>query len=64
VVTGFGDRGAREDRQAARGRDVCSRCLASSFRLLLGSDQPGALVSFVAEPAGFLYDLGGFGVGE
>ena len=30
-VTGFGAPGAREDRRAARGRDVCSRCLAVSW---------------------------------
>jgi len=37
----------------------------SAFRLFLGGDQPGALVSLVAEPAaGLLYDPGGLGVGE
>ena len=30
-VTGFGAPAAREDRRAARGRDVCSRCLAVSW---------------------------------
>ena len=30
-VTGFGAPGTREDRRAARGRDVCSRCLAVSW---------------------------------
>jgi hypothetical protein len=30
-VTGFGAPGAREDRRAARGREVCSRCLAVSW---------------------------------
>ena len=30
-VTGFGAPGAREDQRAARGRDVCSRCLTVSW---------------------------------
>ena len=30
-VTGFGAPAALEDRRAARGRDVCSRCLAVSW---------------------------------
>jgi hypothetical protein len=30
-VTGFGAPGCRDDQRAARGRDVCSRCLTVSW---------------------------------
>jgi hypothetical protein len=62
--------GGKPFNRRAQGRDLGIVFLIgygelSAFRLLLRGDQPGALVSLVAEPAaGFLDDLGGPGVGE